>query len=411
MPFGINNPLPASMRSECKKAGKILASFVDPRQSFGPDKVIPPSILGNAKGLAVLTVFKAGFLGSGRVGSGIVVARLADGSWSAPSAIATAGGGFGGQIGFELTDFVFILNDYNAVRSFSQAASVTLGGNVSIAAGPVGRNAEAAGAASLKGVAGVFSYSKTKGLFAGVSLEGSVLIERRDANEKLYNGRVTAKQLLEGAVRPPPAADPLMRVLSTRVFSGSAAAASDAMYNDMPVYDDEHDDVVWEGRTGAAYGANVRNNRSSTVTSQDDGYVYRDNPNQAKRANTWADDVYDRPPAGRTNTGNNSNSNFETFSNRSRSSTLQNDYSYSDNKPTRPTAPKPVFKQKTGSLRSDQALALFTFDADQDGDLGFKKGDIITITKRTENKSDWWTGRTEDGRTGVFPSNYVETAS
>ncbi|ETI19291.1 hypothetical protein G647_09123 [Cladophialophora carrionii CBS 160.54] len=409
MPFGINNPLPSSMRSECKKAGKILASFVDPRQSFGPDKVIPPSILANAKGLAVLTVFKAGFLGSGRLGSGVVVARLADGSWSAPSAIATAGGGFGGQIGFELTDFVFILNDYNAVRSFSQAASVTLGGNVSIAAGPVGRNAEAAGAASLKGVAGVFSYSKTKGLFAGVSLEGSVLIERRDANEKLYNGRVTARQLLEGAVRPPPAADPLMRVLNTRVFSGAAFA--DNMYNDMPIYDDQHDDVVWEGRTGEAYGANVRNNRSSTVTSADDNYVYRDNPSQARRANTWADDVYDRAPAGRTNSGNTSNSNFDTFSSRSRSSTLQNDHSYSDNRPNRPTAPKPIFKQKTGMLRSDQAVALFTFDPDQEGDLGFKKGDVITITKRTESKSDWWTGRTEDGRTGVFPSNYVETAS
>jgi hypothetical protein len=94
------------------------------------------------QGLAVITVFKAGFLGSGRFGSGIVVARLSDGTWSAPSAIGTIGGGFGGQIGFELTDFVFILNDYNAVKTFSQAASVTLGGNVSIAAGPVGRNAE-----------------------------------------------------------------------------------------------------------------------------------------------------------------------------------------------------------------------------------------------------------------------------
>lgn len=331
-----------------------------------------------------------------------MVARLADGSWSAPSAIATAGGGFGGQIGFELTDFVFILNDHNAVRQFAQAASVTLGGNVSIAAGPVGRNAEAAGAASLKGVAGIFAYSKTKGLFAGVSLEGSILIERRDANEKMYNGRITAKQLLEGGIRPPPAADPLMRVLNTRVFSG--ASFNDGMYNDMPVYDDQHDDVVWEGRTGEAYGANVRNNRSSTVTSRDDNYEYRDNPGP-RRANTWADDVYDRVPSGRANDS------YDGFSSRSRSSTLQNDYSYSDNKPTRPTAPKPVFKQKTGSLRADQAVALFTFDADQDGDLGFKKGDIITITKRTDNKTDWWTGRTEDGRTGIFPSNYVETAS
>jgi SH3 domain-containing YSC84-like protein 1 len=334
---------------------------------------------------------------------------LTDGSWSAPSAIATVGGGFGGQIGFELTDFVFILNDMAAVRAFSQAASVTLGGNVSIAAGPVGRNAEAAGAASMKGVAGVFSYSKTKGLFAGVSLEGSVLIERRDANEKLYNGRITARQLLEGAIRPPPAADPLMRVLNTRVFSG--LAGGDAMYNDMPVYSESHDDVVWEGRTGQAYGAGVRNNRSSTIGSNngDDDYVFRDNP---RRANTWQDDVYDRDFGGSPNRNSRANptETFDSIGNRSRASTMNTDYTgYSDGKPARPTAPKPIFKQKTGALNADQALALFTFEAEQDGDLGFKKGDVITITKRTDNKTDWWTGRTEDGRTGMFPSNYVET--
>ncbi len=362
----------------------------------------------------MVTVLKAGFLGSGRLGSGIVVARLADGSWSAPSAVATAGGGFGGQIGFELTDFVFILNDYAAVRTFSQAASVTLGGNVSIAAGPVGRNAEASGAASMKGVAGVFSYSKTKGLFAGVSLEGSVLIERRDANEKMYGGRITAKQLLEGGVRPPPAADPLMRVLSTRVFSGNAT--NDAMYNDMPIYDDSHDNVVWEGRTGAAYGANVRNNRSSTIGSQggNDEYEYRDNP---RRATTWNDEIYDRQPGGainRTNTGTfstrvNPNETFDNMGNynRNRSSTFGSQSSG----PGRPSAPKPVFKQPTGTrdLGADQAIALFTFEAEQEGDLGFKKGDIITITQRTDNKTDWWTGRTAEGKTGMFPSNYIET--
>ncbi|KAG9512768.1 DUF500-domain-containing protein, partial [Aureobasidium melanogenum] len=178
-----------------------------------------------------MTVFKAGFLGSGRFGSGVIVARLADGSWSAPSAIGTVGGGFGGQIGFELTDFVFILNDAAAVRTFAQAGSITLGGNVSIAAGPVGRNAEAAGAASLKGVAGIFAYSKTKGLFAGISLEGSAMIERRDANEKMYNRRVTARALLEGAVPVPPQAEPLMRVLNSRIFAGNAANQGDAMYN------------------------------------------------------------------------------------------------------------------------------------------------------------------------------------
>jgi hypothetical protein len=334
-----------------------------------------------------------------------VIARLPDGTWSAPSALATVGGGFGGQIGFELTDFVFILNDASAVRTFAQAAQITLGGNVSIAAGPVGRNAEAAGAASTRGVAGIFSYSKTKGLFAGVSLEGSVLVERRDANEKLYNGKVTARQLLEGSVRPPPAADPLMQVLNSRIFSGAAGSTySNSMYNDIPVYDDRHDDVVWEGRTGEAYGQGVRRDRTS---SNADEYEYRDNP---KRANTWADDIYDRSPSAGVqrsfSTRANPNETFDTIGTRSRSNTgpVEDDYVYSDRKPGRPTAPKPVFgaKKDASSLGKDQAIALFTFDADQEGDLGFKKGDIITITKRTESKSDWWTGQL-NGKTGIFP--------
>ncbi|KAL8819256.1 MAG: hypothetical protein Q9191_007772, partial [Dirinaria sp. TL-2023a] len=413
MPMGLHNPFPTAVGNECKKAGKILASFVDPRQAFGPDKIIPPQILANAKGLAIITVLKAGFLGSGRFGSGVVVARLSDGSWSAPSAIATAGAGFGGQIGFELTDFVFILNDAAAVKTFSQQGSLTLGGNVSIAAGPVGRNAEAAGAASLKSVAGVFSYSKTKGLFAGVSLEGSGIVERRDANQKLYNSRITARQLLEGGVRPPPAAEPLMRVLNSRVFAGVATSSvgNDSMYNDIPIYSDTHDNVVWEGRTGSGYNEGVRTNRTGSMAGTGD-YEYRDHP---QRASTWQDDVYDRPvgaitaPPNRSfSTRANPSETFDSLSNRNRASSTD-DYSYSDNptnspKPGRPTAPKPKFtpRPSAASLGKDQAVALYTFDADQAGDLGFKKGEIITITKRTENATDWWTGRIGD-RTGTFP--------
>jgi lipid-binding SYLF domain-containing protein len=348
---------------------------------------------------------KAGFLGSGRFGSGVVVARLSDGTWSAPSAIATAGAGFGGQIGFELTDFVFILNDAAAVRTFSQAGSITLGGNVSIAAGPVGRNAEAAGAASAKGVAAVFSYSKTKGLFAGVSLEGSVLVERRDANEKLYNSRVTARQLLSGSVPPPPAAEPLMTVLSSRAFSGyqTPAGRGDGMYNDIPIYDDSHDDVVWEGRRGAAYGEGTRRDRAATH----DDYEYRDRP----RATTWTDDVYDRPSTGGLNRSYTTRADpSHTFDSMARRGGFNDDGDVyaSRGKPSRPTAPKPVFPTRTGEPRQDQAIALFTFDADQEGDLGFKKGEIITILKRTDKAEDWWTGRIGD-RTGIFP-RYDPTA-
>jgi hypothetical protein len=180
---------------------------------------------------------------------------------------------------------------------------LTLGGNVSIAAGPVGRNAEAAGAASLKGVAGIFSYSKTKGLFAGVSLEGSGIIERRDANEKLYGRRWTAKELLSGAVPPPSAAEPLLRVLNSRAFSGVGGAANvgndSAMYNDIPVYDDSHDNVVWQGRRGSAMGEGVRRDRTGSMGTADDDYQYRDRPQRSqtptRHSTAWRREIVPLP--------------------------------------------------------------------------------------------------------------------
>lgn len=371
------------MASECKKAGKILASFVDPRQAFGPDKIIPPEVLANAKGLAILTVIKAGFLGSARFGSGLVVARLADGSWSAPSAIATGGAGFGGQIGFELTDFVFVLNNYSAVKTFSQQGSLTLGGNISVAAGPVGRNAEAAGTASLKGVAAVFSYSKTKGLFAGVSIEGSAIVERRDANEKLYKSRLTARQLLEGGIRPPPEADALLSVLNSRVFAGvsSTSAGTEAVYNDIPVYDSSgnYDYAGGAGGPGSPtpYGetAGARQSRAQTYGSFGGA--------ASPTAREADEDPYSSTGGRRNTFGSDSGG---------------------GGKPARPTAPKPQFKPRptTGSLGPNQALAKYTFEAAQAGDLGFKKGEVITIVKRTDNESDWWTGRIGT-REGIFP--------
>lgn len=109
----------------------ICSLITDPIAAKGVDNIIPPDILTSAQGLAIFTVVKAGFLFSGRAGSGIVVARLEDGSWSAPSAIGTGGMGFGGQIGAEITDFVVVLNTKAAVRSFATGGNVTLGGALS----------------------------------------------------------------------------------------------------------------------------------------------------------------------------------------------------------------------------------------------------------------------------------------
>ncbi|KAI5124477.1 hypothetical protein M0805_008359 [Coniferiporia weirii] len=211
----LNSPLPQPLPKECLKASKIFKSFVD-NGNNGLDGIIPRQVLENAKGFAIFTIIKAGFLFSARAGSGVVIAKLDDGTWSAPSAIGTAGLGVGGQAGAEMTDFLVVLNSRS--RSFMSAGSLTLGGNMSIALGPLGRNGEALGSLNTSGrVAAMYSYSKTRGLFGGVSVEGSVIVERQDANSLAYQADVTVKQLLSGAVAPPDWAQPLIKTLEACV--------------------------------------------------------------------------------------------------------------------------------------------------------------------------------------------------
>ncbi|KAK0245899.1 hypothetical protein EDD85DRAFT_802512 [Armillaria nabsnona] len=210
----LNSPVPQSLPKECAKAASIFKSFVDSGND-GLDGVIPRRVLENAKGFAIFTIFKAGFLFSARAGSGIVIARLDDGTWSCPSAIGTAGVGFGGQAGAEMTDFLIVLNSRSALKTFMAAGSLTLGGNMSLAVGPLGRNGEAVGSLNTSGrVAAMYSYSKTRGLFGGLSVEGSIIVERQDANVQAYNNpNVTVKLLLSGAISHPPWIAPLIQTL------------------------------------------------------------------------------------------------------------------------------------------------------------------------------------------------------
>ncbi|KAJ7643905.1 hypothetical protein FB45DRAFT_823688 [Roridomyces roridus] len=201
-----------SLPGEAEKAAKILDSFLaDPGQPESALNAIPKAVLQSARGLAVFQVIKAGFVFSGKAGSGIVIARLPDGSWSAPSCIATGGLGWGLQIGADITDFVIVLNDENAVRAFSLGGNVTIGGNVSATAGPIGTGGSVQ--AALAHPTPMFSYSKSKGLFAGLSLEGTVLIERKDANRDFYGSPVPAKDILGGRVPPPEVASRLYEII------------------------------------------------------------------------------------------------------------------------------------------------------------------------------------------------------
>jgi lipid-binding SYLF domain-containing protein len=173
-----------------------------------PEKGIPESVLKDAKGLAILTVLKAGFIFSGQGGWGVVVARTPHG-WSGPSAIGTGGAGFGFQVGAEVTEFVLVLNTPEAVEAFAHGGNVSFGGALSAAAGPVGRTA----GANVMPVAAVYTYSRSQGLFAGASIEGTVIATRDDANRSYYGREVTPKQILSGAVKPPKGAARLRAAL------------------------------------------------------------------------------------------------------------------------------------------------------------------------------------------------------
>jgi SH3 domain-containing YSC84-like protein 1 len=175
-----------------------------------PEKAIPRDVLRQAKGLAIMSVVKAGFIFSAKGGQGVVIARTRHG-WSGPSFIATGGGGWGLQAGAQVTDFVIVLNNDAAVQAFSRGGNVTIGVDLSAAAGPVGRTA----AGAVMPTAAVYTYSRSKGLFVGVSLEGAVIGTQRQSNFNYYGRPVRADSILSGVTKAPPGAASLRRALGT----------------------------------------------------------------------------------------------------------------------------------------------------------------------------------------------------
>ena len=197
-------PAYADMEEDVGRAVETIERF----QQI-PERAIPSAVLRDAKGLAIITVTKAGFVVSGRGGTGVVVART-DKGWSGPSAIGTGGIGVGFQAGVQVTEYVIILNTQEAVNAFSKGSNITLGANLSAAIGPIGRAAEA----GVTPQAAIYAYSRNQGIFAGVSLEGTVIATRYEANEQYYGKTAFPADILTGNLKPPANAEKLLDVLS-----------------------------------------------------------------------------------------------------------------------------------------------------------------------------------------------------
>jgi lipid-binding SYLF domain-containing protein len=158
-----------------------------------PDKGIPRELLNKAEAVAVFPgVVKAAFIIGGRGGQGVISRRI-KGGWSAPAFFNVGGGSFGAQIGASKTDYVLLIMNEEGVKGLMED-KFEMGGAASIAAGPVGRTAAATTNATLD--AGILTYSRSKGLFAGVSLEGAVINPDNKLNESVYEGK-KASQVLD----------------------------------------------------------------------------------------------------------------------------------------------------------------------------------------------------------------------
>ena len=176
-----------------------------------PDQGIPEEVLGSAECVAVVpSMLKAGFVVGARYGRGLASCRTPKG-WSAPAFFKVEGGSFGLQIGGQAVDLVMlIMNDDGMHKLLS--SKFKLGADASVAAGPVGRHAAAD--TDWKMRAQILSYSRARGLFAGLELNGAVIRQDKDSTREFYGHMVTSKASLEGEIEPPAGAYPFLQTLA-----------------------------------------------------------------------------------------------------------------------------------------------------------------------------------------------------
>jgi SH3 domain-containing YSC84-like protein 1 len=188
------------------------------REGMNPgDQSIPGDIIRKAQCVGVIPgLKKAGFIVGGQYGKGVLVCRTDNGTnagqWSAPAVVKTTGGSFGLQIGAGETDVVFVVMNRDGERKLMQD-KFTFGADAGAMAGPVGRSADAETDAQMH--AEILGYSRSRGVFAGIALDGATMAPDRDADLALYGRTVTTSEILHGDVPPPSSAQALYDVLNS----------------------------------------------------------------------------------------------------------------------------------------------------------------------------------------------------
>ncbi len=181
----------------CNRAAEVLTEIMD-----AGDKSIPQDLLAKAHCVAVIpNLIKGAFIVGGKRGVGVISCRAADGKgWTGPSTVKIEGGSVGFQIGGSSTDVVLLVMNEKGKQKLLES-KFTLGGDASVAGGPVGRTAQAQTDAQMR--AEILSYSRARGVFAGISLEGATLRPDADEDAEIYGKKVDRKAILSGAVAAP----------------------------------------------------------------------------------------------------------------------------------------------------------------------------------------------------------------
>ena len=183
----------ADKKEEVERAKKAAQAFREIMDA--PDQAIPKDLLDRAYCVAVFpSVKKGGFVVGGQFGRGLISCRKPSSGWSAPAYFTIGGGSFGLQIGAQAVDLILLVMNEDGVNGLLKS-KFEIGAGAAATAGPVGRNASASTDATMN--AQILSYSRSKGLFAGLELKGSVIKEDQDANKDAYGRAVTARDLLE----------------------------------------------------------------------------------------------------------------------------------------------------------------------------------------------------------------------
>lgn len=211
-------PMMAAPADNDKETDRLENSGMVMEEIMNIPDDIPQDLLDKAECIVVFpSVLKAAFIVGGSYGRGAMVCRSGQhftGPWGTPSMMALEGGSLGFQLGGQATDFVLLVMNPRGATAILNS-KVKLGADMSAAAGPKGRDAEAATDATLR--AEILTYSRARGLFAGVSLEGSSLRPDNEANEKLYGKKLTAKEIVrDGAVPVPPSGQKLVALLEKK---------------------------------------------------------------------------------------------------------------------------------------------------------------------------------------------------